>query len=97
MEGLQVIHSWFVSLASFVYSALFILVFIVVGTFLRYKGNEKNRKYSLRASMARMEKTLDFKHYKHYNKTFLHDRHTQVTKLTTLMVNLVVNLFFDSP
>ena len=30
--------------------------------------------------------------YKHYNKTFLHDRHTQVTKLTILIVNLVVNL-----
>lgn len=29
--------------------------------------------------------------YKHYNKTFLHDRHTQVTKLTILIVNLVVN------
>ena len=55
MEGLQVIHSWFVTLTSFVRFALFILVFIV-GTFLRYKGNEKNRKYSLRASMARMEK-----------------------------------------
>ena len=56
MEGLQVIPSWFVTLTSFVCSALFILAFIVVGTFLRYKGNEKNRKYSLRASMARMEK-----------------------------------------
>ena len=56
MEGLQVIHSWFVTLTSFVRFALFILVFIVVGTFLRYKGNEKNSKYSLRASMARMEK-----------------------------------------
>lgn len=56
MEGLEVIHSWFVTLTSFVRSALFILVFIVVGTFLRYKGNEKSSKYSLRASMARMEK-----------------------------------------
>ena len=36
-------------------------------------------------------------HYKHYNKTFPHDRHTQVTKLTILIVNLVVNLFFYSP
>ena len=44
MEGLQVIHSWFVTLTRFVCSAIFILVFIVVGTFLRYKGNEKNSK-----------------------------------------------------
>ena len=56
MEGLQVIHSWFVTLTSFVCSAIFILAFIVVGTFLRYKGNEKNSKYSLQASVARMER-----------------------------------------